>query len=102
MEPSGSGRTLESVGNRRLPADGAIERALRERVASARPARRPGPIGDEYERLVRGGMLVLQLHRFDVEHHHGRIAARILALTAAIHLNWQLGLPPRGLTAYGH
>lgn len=61
-----------------------------------------GPIGDEYERLVRGGMLVLRLHRFDVEHHHGRIAARILALTAAIHLNWQLGLPPRALTAYGH
>ena len=31
-----------------------------------------------------------------------RVAARILALTAAIHLNWQLGLPPRALTAYGH
>jgi len=31
-----------------------------------------------------------------------RIAARILALTAAIHLNWQLGRPPRALTAYGH
>ena len=31
-----------------------------------------------------------------------RVAARILALTAAIHLNWQLGLPPRALTSYGH
>ena len=31
-----------------------------------------------------------------------RVAARILALTAAIHLNWQLGRPPRALTAYGH
>ncbi len=31
-----------------------------------------------------------------------RIAARILALTAAIHLNWQLGQPARALTAYGH
>jgi hypothetical protein len=31
-----------------------------------------------------------------------RIAARILALTAAIHLNWQLGRPTRALTAYGH
>jgi catechol 2,3-dioxygenase-like lactoylglutathione lyase family enzyme len=29
--------------------------------------------GDEYERLLREGTLVLQLHRFDVEHHHGRI-----------------------------
>jgi Transposase DDE domain len=31
-----------------------------------------------------------------------RVAARILALNAAIHLNWQLGQPPRALTAYGH
>jgi hypothetical protein len=31
-----------------------------------------------------------------------RVAARILALTAAIHLNWQLGRPPRTLSAYGH
>jgi hypothetical protein len=31
-----------------------------------------------------------------------RVTARILALTAAIHLNWQLGRPPRALTAYGH
>jgi catechol 2,3-dioxygenase-like lactoylglutathione lyase family enzyme len=29
--------------------------------------------GDEYERLVRTGALVMQLHRFEVEHHHGRI-----------------------------
>jgi hypothetical protein len=31
-----------------------------------------------------------------------RVAARILALTAAIHLNWQLGRPTRALTEYGH
>jgi len=31
-----------------------------------------------------------------------RVTARILALTAAIHLNWQLGRPPRALTTYGH
>jgi Transposase DDE domain len=31
-----------------------------------------------------------------------RITARILALCAAIHLNWQLGQPRRALTAYGH
>ena len=30
--------------------------------------------GAEYERLVSDGRLVLQLHRWDVEHDHGRIA----------------------------
>jgi catechol 2,3-dioxygenase-like lactoylglutathione lyase family enzyme len=29
--------------------------------------------GSEYERLQRDGRLVLQLHAFAVEHHHGRI-----------------------------
>lgn len=29
--------------------------------------------GDEYERLLHDGALVLQLHRFEVAHHHGRI-----------------------------
>ena len=29
--------------------------------------------GDQYERLVQEGTLVLQLHSFEVEHHHGRI-----------------------------
>jgi len=29
--------------------------------------------GPNYERLVRDGKLVLQLHNWDVEHHHGRI-----------------------------
>jgi len=29
--------------------------------------------GSEYERLLRDGTLVLQLHAFEVEHHHGRI-----------------------------
>src|SRR5438876_216206 len=29
--------------------------------------------GKEYERLVSYGRLVLQLHRWDVEHHHGPI-----------------------------
>jgi len=29
--------------------------------------------GEEYERLVHGGELALQLHAFEVEHHHGRI-----------------------------
>jgi len=29
--------------------------------------------GREYERLVSHGRLILQLHRWEVEHHHGRI-----------------------------
>ena len=29
--------------------------------------------GPEYERLVKDGKLALQLHRWDVEHDHGRI-----------------------------
>ena len=29
--------------------------------------------GSEYERLKYQGKLILQLHRFDVEHHHGPI-----------------------------
>ncbi|MGA6981039.1 MAG: VOC family protein [Candidatus Sulfotelmatobacter sp.] len=29
--------------------------------------------GSEYERLMHNGGLVLQLHRFDIEHHHGKI-----------------------------
>lgn len=30
--------------------------------------------GAEYERLMHGGKLVMQLHRWDVEHEHGPIA----------------------------
>jgi catechol 2,3-dioxygenase-like lactoylglutathione lyase family enzyme len=29
--------------------------------------------GKEYERLVKDGVLVMQLHRWDVSHHHGPI-----------------------------
>jgi catechol 2,3-dioxygenase-like lactoylglutathione lyase family enzyme len=29
--------------------------------------------GPEYERLEMGGVLVMQLHRFEVDHHHGPI-----------------------------
>jgi catechol 2,3-dioxygenase-like lactoylglutathione lyase family enzyme len=32
--------------------------------------------GREYERLVHNGRLILQLHSFDVDHHHGPIANR--------------------------
>jgi len=30
--------------------------------------------GDEYEQILSGGELVLQLHRIDVEDHHGALA----------------------------
>ena len=32
--------------------------------------------GREYERLLSNGVLVLQLHNFDIEHDHGRIGNR--------------------------
>lgn len=32
--------------------------------------------GKEYERLVFDGKLVMQLHHWDVEHHHGPIGDR--------------------------
>jgi catechol 2,3-dioxygenase-like lactoylglutathione lyase family enzyme len=35
--------------------------------------------GSHYERLVSEGRLILQLHHWDVEHHHGRIGDRNLA-----------------------
>jgi catechol 2,3-dioxygenase-like lactoylglutathione lyase family enzyme len=35
--------------------------------------------GDQYERLVSRGRLVLQLHRWDVEHHHGPLGDLNLA-----------------------
>ena len=34
--------------------------------------------GSHYERLVSQGRLILQLHHWDVEHHHGRIGDRSL------------------------
>ena len=36
--------------------------------------------GPEYERLVSDGRLILQLHRSDIEHHHGPIADPNVAL----------------------
>ena len=32
--------------------------------------------GPEYERLEHNGVLVMQLHRFEVDHHHGPIGDR--------------------------
>ncbi len=91
-----------------------FERAIAELGATLlRPSRhdepdRPsppiGPIRQRIESIVQSLKYQLRL-----EHHLARtpggllthITARILALTAAIHLNWQLGQPTRALTAYG-
>jgi uncharacterized glyoxalase superfamily protein PhnB len=35
---------------------------------------RSGHGGEEYEQLLVGGSLILQLHRLEVAHHHGRLA----------------------------
>lgn len=64
-----------------------------------------GPIRQRIESIVQSLKYQLRL-----EHHLARtpaglltrILARILALTAAIHLNWQLGQPSRALSTYGH
>jgi hypothetical protein len=32
--------------------------------------------GRQYEQLVKDGLLILQLHNFEVEHHHGPIGNR--------------------------
>ena len=36
--------------------------------------------GEEYEQLVSGGELILQLHNIDVEDHHGPLASRDVPL----------------------
>jgi hypothetical protein len=64
-----------------------------------------GPIRQRIESIVHS----LKYH-LRAEHHLARtpaglitrIAARVLALNAAIHLNWQLGQPARALSAYGY
>jgi hypothetical protein len=70
------------------------------------PHRQSPPIGKIRQRIE---SIVNSLKdQLRLEHHLPnpaglvcRIAARILALTAAIHLNWQLGQPTRALTATG-
>ncbi len=37
---------------------------------------RSGHGGTQYEQLVKDGRLILQLHSFEVEHHHGAIGNR--------------------------
>ena len=46
--------------------------------------------GDEYEQLVSDGELVLQLHRIDVEDHHGPLASPDVALGNGVLLWFEL------------
>ena len=70
------------------------------------PERRQPPIGSlrqRIESIVQTLKDQLCLERHLAKTPAGlctRIAARILALCAAIHLNWQLGQPPRELVGY--
>ncbi len=72
------------------------------------PERAQAPIGfirQRIESIVQSLKYQLRLEQHLARTPAGlcaRIAARILALTAAIHLNWQLGQPTRTLTSYGH
>ena len=47
--------------------------------------------GPHYERLVSDGRLVLQLHRWDVEHHHGPIGDRELPPGNGVLLWFEVG-----------
>ena len=72
------------------------------------PQRESPPIGfirQRIESIVQSLKYQLRLEQHLARTPEGlccRIAARVLALCAAIHLNWQLGQPARALTAYGH
>ena len=72
------------------------------------PERPQPPIGKLRQRIE--SMVQTLKDQLNLERHRARtadglltrIAARILALCAAIYLNWQTGRPPRELVAYRH
>jgi hypothetical protein len=64
-----------------------------------------GPVRQRIESIVQSLKYQLRLEQHLARTPAGlitRIAARVLALSAAIHLNWQLGQPTRALSVYGH
>jgi Transposase DDE domain len=70
-----------------------------------RPSPPIGPVRQRIESIVQSFKYQLRLEQHLARSPAGlisRIAARILALSAAVHLNWQLGQPARALSAYGH
>jgi Transposase DDE domain len=68
------------------------------------PHRQTPPIGKIRQRIE--SIVNTLKDQLRLEHHLAKTPAgllcRILALNAAIHLNWQLGQPHRALTTYGH
>ncbi|MFK4090304.1 VOC family protein [Kribbella sp. NPDC020789] len=46
--------------------------------------------GPEYERIVADGVLMLQLHRLDVDHHHGAIGDPTQALGNGVALWFEI------------
>lgn len=70
-----------------------------------RPTPPIGPLRQRIESIVQTLKDGLRLEQHLARSPQGlcvRVLARIVALSAAIHLNWQLGEPPRALAAYGH
>ena len=70
-----------------------------------RPSPPIGPIRQRIESIVQSLKYQLRTEQHLARTPAGlitRIAARVLALTAAIHLNWQLGQPARALSTYGY
>lgn len=70
-----------------------------------RPSPPIGPIRQRIESIVQSFKYQLRLEQHLARTPEGlltRIAARVLALNAAIHLNWQLGQPARALSSYAH
>lgn len=70
-----------------------------------RPSPPIGPIRQRIESIVQSFKYQLRLEQHLARTPAGlitRIAARVLALNAAIHLNWQLGKPARALSSYAH
>lgn|SRR5215203_1068061 len=54
--------------------------------------------GSHYEQLVKDGSLILQLHSFDVEHHHGPIgnpADRPTAMVCCTGSRWMTSTHPK-------
>jgi hypothetical protein len=87
-------------------------RRARRAAAAPQPHRRTKPSlpADRQDPAAVESIVNSLKDQLRLEHHLAktpagllcRIAARILALNAAIHLNWQRGQPHRALTAYGH
>ena len=46
--------------------------------------------GSQYEQLVKDGRLILQLHSFEVEHHHVRISSDLCQTACCCGSRWMI------------